>query len=585
MPTTSRRTLLAMGAASAALAATAMPLAQGATTVDLGSFGSPSAPDNADAFDRAIAAAGPGGTVTVPSGNWKISRAIQISSPVTISGASRDSARLVFTGGAYGLSINPGATGTRLAQLGFERTSGATSSFAHIGTDATIDSCEFVDPVMYATDLYAGTLTVRSSRYLGRATSEGTGIQVNGSGSNLTVTDSLFSGLYQGHVAVGAGNITARNNTYLGLWFYGNTGVCQATVAASTPTSVTASGALAKTNFQAYATAVAWENLTSSATLIPSYGNTGTYMLFGVTPQPRTLVRNGDMFGVILEAKGYEARIPYWYDVKTCHPVSAPTGVLTGLVAEKPYIGRVNSVSGNTVNVVSWHAGEKASYQNPPAGARLQLNDRSNYQCFATAGTASFTVDACTVVAAWADQISCIDGRNVRVTNNTLYDGQDVSITLEQVTGGCYAAGNTSYRAGTAAIYIGSGSAAVTENRSFGANFMTDDDISYAAYTIQGANWSSTWVNQATCVGAPKEHYGLYIEGRVGQDNTNSSTQQAPPFATDLFINYNSFTGYPEYDVNIAGTHAYVSRLNTNWAPGTRFHTDAGATRDMLGVS
>lgn len=562
--------------------------------------GSASAADNAGSIMRAFEAAGAGGEVTIPGGNFAVASTLAWPNHILrlrgLGTADRPSV-LAFRGSvAHGISVTGAAVGgSQISSLTFKGTSSAHVFFTQAANQQlVVDGCSFVDAPMYAIQAENAHLYIRESRFIGRADGGTTAVHAMKSGTKVTAVDTHISGCFRGLYCGGVDDITARGVVINAMWWCGNPAKATAMLASAENMSFTADKEIRVSGALQY-TATAWQRHATGASLTPVAGKPGWYTLAGVSRiEPRLMVRTPGLWGTVLEAQGPQVRIHSFYEWDSCHPIAAPTSALTDVIVERPYIAGIKGMSSKSAEISDrWKAGANAAIETPPPGCRLTVVPAPDYQIFATDDTKAIRVEGCTVLNSWADSISTISSGTAYMSKNEIWDCQDVGITIQQGEGATRVENNTMHRIGTAGVFVGTSRAQVVGNSITGGQHTAVREDSYAPLQIEGAEGVAIWKNTVTYGNSPYELRGMIIEGRYGPFPQGDRSKG--PFATNGYYKENAFVGYPKElrstapsigpgatvaEVTVRGPHA--SAKIAQWAPSTRIQALDGADKSTL---
>lgn len=512
--------------------------------------GDTKATDNSAALTAAFTAAGAHGEVTIPAGTFSFTQTIawpgattrvrglgSAQKPTTVKFAAAQGNGLSATGSGIGGSSleNVVITGASSAQLFIQ---GAP------GQQFSVVRCTFVDAPTYGIQVQDAYLHLRDCTFMGPADGTMTAVHGLGAGTKVTARQTTITGCFRGLYCAGVGDLTADQLTIDAMWWSGNAKKFGSSLAAVTDKSAQLKSSVSLPQSTGY-TLTAWEKVGDQVTLTPVGGKAGWFTVSGgVALEPRLMFRTADTWATALEVSGRQVHLPSFYEWSTCHPTAAFTSATSGVTVERPYIASITKLDGTSATVQDrWKAGAKSETKTPPVGARVTVTPVLDYQIFGTDGTKSFSATGCTIRNSWADSISTIASSNAYVARNTIWDSQDVGVTIQQGTGPCRVEHNTMHRIGTAGVFIGTSGSQVNDNTIVGAQHTAYREDSYGPLQIEGAEKVAVWNNSVTWGGSPYEVRGMIIEGRYGPFPTTNPTKG--PFATDGHYKGNEFHGYP----------------------------------------
>jgi hypothetical protein len=501
------------------------------------------------AINNAITALPTGGTLYFPAGNYIIGGAgVSLTKSMVIKGAGRDSTTLTSSlAYMFPIVVVGGPIELRIEGLAF---SGTTSAVLRVSgtvvTSIDVSKCRFIGYTGNAIEDLGVRGHVYENNFEGQGTAVGTAVYVDYGPHKLSIHDNTFRaglrGIYCINSNAAAKDVSIKNNTFDGQWCYlkstasGSGGTV--TYAATTVTDTGAAFPALTVNSTVRALAV---KVARSATNVAAGTLTDTGANFTVAAVLKgDIVRVSGKFGIVDSVVSATVlKIEEWLDSTTYMPTTAPATTVAytvyGLV-----IGRVVSNTSTVITVDAWR-NWNGTIATPAAATLYECCPLADYQC-RVLGASTVNIVGNTARRAWADQISTSGCTDVLIANNTIYDGQDVGITVEGASAveGAVVIGNQITHQGSAGIYLGNQTApTVTGNHIKEPNWISIAGATYGGIMVAtGTTDAEIADNVIRRINHPQALKAVHLTGTVTNIRLRNKTVGYSAFggAADLVI-------------------------------------------------
>jgi len=518
-------------------------------------------------LSAAIAAIPDGATLLLPAGTYAAA-SIATNKNLTFVGHGPRTT-IIASSGAFGniASTLAGAV-LRFRNIGF---TGSTSACVLVSTApsaAYFENCRFTDFLLYAIQSSGVSVYADQCEFDGKGAGVGTAIIVNNGAPVVRLRNSTLRYLLRGLSVTNAGgrtqDVKVTGCNIDGGWRYvktsggtGSGGTVTYSSTTVTDTGAAFSGIAVATPVRALAvkragtmTTIGVRRVTDSAANFTTAG-----VLSG------DILRTSTQWGVVQSVVSSTVLdVEEWLTLSDYQPTGQPTtttaytvyGVLTGYITG----------STSTVLTVNAWADTNGAASTPASGTLYEVIPKIDYQLFVQ-DVDAVTVTGNTIRRCLTDSVAASTGcRKVIITGNTISEGRDMGITVEDASG----------NAGTAAL--------VANNRitrqATGGIFLGG----YADALISENQIENAGMGVGTALG------GIEIQGTSARvkvsDNTITRTVGNGLYAIHLSetitgadLSNNAYAGYTTNDIQIDGVG--VTAVTGTFQHGTRLNLTASA--------
>lgn len=464
--------------------------------------------DDTAAVNAALTAAPAGARLYFPPGTYNIVSVNTLNKDITIVGSHNRSSVFSVGTGAYGFSYSgAGTANVTFRDIGF--TGSASAQVLLYGTTVSrvfFSDCRFSG---FSSDAIQ-TLGARVSCLRCEFTSDGaagtkTGVEALQGPQEVTLRQCRFRylnrGLYCSDSGGAAAHVTLEGNFMDGGWMYlkstyGNNG---ATVTYTATALTDTAGAFGALTLNSTVRALAVKRAGTAAQAYQAVINDAAANFVTAGVRNGDIVRTATLWGVVSEVvSATSLYIEEWLTLSDYSSAPVPTAAV-GYAIYGLVLGRVQSNTATTITVDQWRDWD-GTIVTPTAGTAYELAPHSDYQCYVYRAQ-KVRITNNTIRRAWSDSISAQTVRDVIITNNNIYDTQDVGITCGQPSGetSLVVTGNRVTHAGTAGIWIGYG-----------------HDSEIVANIINTPNWMSL-------SGTPNDYGGIMVEDSQRMDISHNT--------------------------------------------------------------
>lgn len=516
-------------------------------------------------LSAAVSAAPSNATVYIPAGTYSAA-SIAANKNLTFVGDGPTST-IISASGTFGLIASTLAGDViRFRDIGFTGSTSAAVLVSTAPSAAYFERCRFTDFSLYAIQSSGVSVYVDNCEFDGKGTGTGTAIIVNNGSPVVRVRNStfryLFRGLYVTNTGGAAQDVKVQGCTFDGGWMYlkashsGSGGTVTYTATTVTDTAAAFSGIATGDTVRAMAVKRAGTVTTISVRRVTDSAANFTT----ANVQPGDILRTSDRWAVVQAViSATVLDVEEWLTLTDYQPTTNPT-TTTAYTIYELRTGYVTASTATSLTVNGWRDRDGVA-ATPAAGTLYERAPKTDYQCLSI-GSEAFTVTGCTVRRAWADSISIQGGtRRMLVANNTIIQGQDVGITVEDTANagvGALIANNSISRCGTAGIFIGGFSDSVLEG-----NVIENAGISigtlYGGIEMQGTSQRVKVTNNVIRRTVGNGGYAIHLSETI----------------TGASLDGNAYTGYATYDIQIDGTN--VTAVTGTFQAGTRLNLTASA--------
>ncbi len=516
----------------------------------------------------ALAAVPSGSSIYLPAGTYSVNNLIWPGKDVTLIGDGPRKTILQVTGG-YGI-VNPtaGPAALTLRNLGMVGGTYAqlrlSGSYHTSATFVDVRFSGFVDKNHYAVENNGASASFTRCEFDGQGTGLGTAIYTD-YGVDLEVKDCvfryLFRGVYGSDTNAPPASITVDRSRFDGGWCYllpHTTG----TGTSYTSTTVTSAGKFGATTANHTIRAMTVKRA-GTATLAGRRVEdlSANFTTSGV--QVGDIVRMATGWGAVARViSATRLVVEEWLTLTTFQSMERPdlngsgTYTVYGLV-----IGKVVSATADTATVGRWRNWTGGDVT-PTASTLFEVCANSDYPVFVLSGQ-RVKITNNTLRRGWSDQISlqrCVG--YPQVLGNTISDGQDVGITIEDaaLTGllrGVMVANNTISHQGSAGIFFGrTYESQILGNQIVNSNWMSTLTSAYGAIQVETAS-NLNISNNIICSydGNPNTLKAIHLS--LSSANVSVVNNRSVGIPTTLLITGASVTGVT--GVFIEGTTVLIA--------------------------
>lgn len=521
-------------------------------------------------LSAAISAVPAGATLYLPTGGTYAAAGLTaITKNLTLVGDGPLSS-IIACSGAYGFNLAGAAGPARLVfrNLGF---TGSTSAQIRLTgnaqTQAEFHGCRFSGHSQYAIETYGTEIWIDRCEFDGAGTGVGTAIYADGGADLIRLKDSAFSYLFRGLYCVNTNgpskNVRIDGCTFDGGWMYlkSNKSSSGGTVTYTATTLTDSAGG--------FAPAV------GSTVRAMAVKQTGTFTTVGgttaLTDSAASFVSNGVKRGDIIRTSARWAvvdevvsatvlRVEDWLDLTTYAPAPTPS-VSTAYTIYGLVLGKVSSSTSTVVTVDAWRDWD-GTLVTPANGTMYELAIKTDYQVYINRAD-HVAVSGNTVRRSWADSIAPLNARNLIVSDNVIYDGQDVGITFQGSGAAAQTAliiGNRISHMGTAGVHCSAASSPLILGNSIEEHsWMSLSTTTYAGVVLDSVTDAVLVDNVFKRVNHPNALRAVHILGT----------------SSNIELTDNKYIGYASVDILLTGTG--VTGVSGTFAPGTRISLASSA--------
>jgi hypothetical protein len=497
----------------------------------------------------AITAAPAGATILLSRGTFSASSITAASKDLTFIGDGPSSSIIDAASNTYGFSPPAAGTGARLTfrNIGF---TGSTSAIVLLSRAVTYSArfidCAFSGFTAIGIQTFGTNLVCVRCDFSSNGTPGTTNaIQHLRGAQSIIIKDCTFRYLNRGFYCTDtdgpATNVVLEGNLFDGGWMYlkattsNSGGTVTYTATTVTDTAASLSALTASSTVRAMAvkragtiTAISSTKVTDSAANFTTAG-----VLRG------DIIRTATGWGVVDEVVSTTVlKIEEWLTLADYGPMPAPV-TTTAYTIYGLVIGRVVSNTSTVVTVDAWRDWN-GTIATPASDTLYELAPKSEYQCYIYRAD-KVRITNNTIRRAWADSISAQLVRNTVITDNNIYDCQDVGITIGQPSGqtaNAIITGNRISHAGTAGIWAGNAYYSnISNNNIYEPNWMSLTSATYAGITVDGGSDNDISHNVIQRVLMPSATKAIHILGTTA----------------NMKLDLNTTLGYSTQDVMFTG--------------------------------